>query len=1300
MAGSYIVNVPKLKGRENYDEWAFAAENFLMLDGVDIHKQESTDGSSVEEKKAKAKLIMTIDSSIYVHIKNEQTVQGVWKRLKSLYDDSGFTRRISLLRQLISIRLEDCESMGAYVTQIVDTAQKLKGTGFQINDEWIGSLLLTGLTERFAPMIMAIEHSGIIISTDVIKSKLLDMSSEVDSHNGTNNAFLSKGWQQRNKKSGNTDTKSKMASSTKSVKTIRCYKCKQLGHYMNKCPNNQNKSETNAFSAIFMNSAFHKSDWYVDSGASSHMTTDQSCLQNVRLNHKVKDIVVANKETVPVICSGNMMITTIVDNSEFDIIVKDVLCVPNLSTNLLSVSQLIRNGNKVNFEGEVCYIRNRQDVLIGKANLVNGVYKLDTKSESLVACSATTLTSEIWHRRLGHINSKDLNTMRNGAVEGISYIDKAEIDKSNCITCCEGKQARLPFSHKGKRCENVLEIVHADLCGPMEQVSLGQARYFLLFVEDYSRMAFVYFLKAKNQALKYFKEFKVLVETQTGKKLKTLRTDNGGEFCSAEFEDYLKKNGIVHQTTNPYTPEQNGLCERLNRTVVERARCLLFEANLEKRFWAEAINTAVYLRNRTLASGLQKTPYELWSGKKPDLSHVRIFGSPAMVHIPKIKRTKWDKKAGEYIMIGYADNTKGYRLYNPKTKSITTSRDVIVMEKIKNSDMIQAVVEDTVPVVQQEESAENQTVDPFDTTLTSERDSSKTINDETYFPDETASTSSSEEFSDSRFENETLVETEVAVTEKRQRRVPDRYGYSNMCKNNEDLDEDSLTYEEVMSGPEREQWCNAMEEELKSFHENEAWEIVNKPSDAKVVQCRWVYKKKLNIDNTVRYRARLVAKGYTQREGIDYKETFSPVLKYSTLKLLFALSVKLDLNITHLDVTTAFLNGRLDETVYMELPQNFKCDSNQNEVLKLKRAIYGLKQSARAWNKEVDVCLQQLGYKKSLYEHCLYTKTTENCKTFLALFVDDFFLFSNCNKEVEYLKSELSKRFKLKDLGQLRQCLGMDIKIQKDCIFISQESFIDKLVSKFGLEKCKNVETPMEGNLKLQKGENSNSKFPYQQLIGSLMYLSILTRPDISYCISYLSQFNNYNTETHYKHAKRVLKYLYSTKSFGLKYVKNNSDLMGYADADWASDNLDRKSYTGYCFIYSNCIVSHESRKQQTVALSSTEAEYMAACEATKEAIHLRNLLHELTNRQNNVPVTIYTDSQSAQKLTENSVYHRRTKHIDVKFHFIREAVGKRYVKLEYLRSSEMPADLLTKSLSKIKHYYFVKKMGVVKLDK
>lgn len=1296
MAGSYLVNVPKLKGRENYDEWAFAAENYLLLEGMDINKKRDEKLTDADDKKAKAKLIMTIDSSLYVHIKEEITAQGVWKRLKLLFDDRGFQRKISLLRHLISIRLEESESMTKYVTEIVDTAQKLRGTGFQITDEWVGCLLLAGLSEKFSPMIMAIEHSGMTVSTDAIKAKLLDMSSEVGS-TGTETAFLCKGWQRCKKYSnGNDKTSKAKTSSLKAVKTIRCYKCKQLGHYKNQCNFNKDK-ESAVFSLFFLNTTYKNTDWYIDSGASAHMITDEKLLTNVSFNPAMKNIVVANKVQVPVLCSGNTQITTVVDGSVFSVTVKNVLCIPNLTTNLLSVSELIRNGNQVIFEQEVCKIINHQNVLVAQAYLVNGVYRLDIKQDCLLACSAQTTTSLLWHRRLGHINSKDLNNMKNGAVEGVSFPDKAEIDKSQCVTCCEGKLARLPFSHRGSRCDSVLEVVHADVCGPMETVSLGMSKYFLLFVDDYSRMAFVYFLKSKSEAIEYFKEFKALVEKQTEKSIKVLRTDNGGEFCSSAFEGLLKKAGIVHQKTNPHTPEQNGLCERLNRTVVERARCLLFDAKLDKSFWAEAVNTTVYLRNRTLASGLNKVPYELWTGRKPDLSHIRVFGSTAMIHIPKIKRTKWDQKAEQCILLGYADNTKGYRLYNPKKKTIITSRDVVIMENNTNLNMTHVMQEKENKISCQDVMEEEKENVQDDTLNLSSAETITDPADDTYVPDDTMNSSTSYEFCDSI--SEEINNGENSGLPKRNRKPPERYGYSNVClADTMDMCEDSLTYEEVLSSDERDEWSKAMNEELQSFYQNKAWELVEKPSDGKVVQCKWVYKKKLNSDNTVRYRARLVAKGFTQREGIDYKETFSPVLKYSTLKLLFAISVNLDLNITHLDVTTAFLNGHLDETVFMQLPQNLMCKNNENKVLKLNRAIYGLKQSARQWYKKVDDCLIELNYKKSVYEPCLFIKSSGNLKTFVALFVDDFFIFSNCSSEVDHLKNKLSARFKLQDLGQLRKCLGMNVKIKRDKICIDQEQFIERLLRKFNVENCKNIDTPMEVNLKLDKGEIAPTNYPYQQLIGSLMYLSVLTRPDISYCVSYLSQFNNCNTETHWKHAKRVLKYLSYTKSFGLMYVKNNLDMFGFVDADWASDVVDRRSYTGYCFVYSGCVISHESRKQQTVALSSTEAEYMAVCEASKEAIFLKNLMSELIITDN-CPIVLYNDNQSAQKLSENCMYHRRSKHIDVRFHFIRDAVANKLVKIEYLKTSDMPADIFTKSLCKIKHYKFMQKIGVVKVS-
>lgn len=1294
MAGSYIVNVPKLKGRENYDEWAFAVENFMILEGVDIKKEDGEAATSVDDQKAKAKLVMTIDSSLYVHIKCEKTVHGVWTKLKSLFDDSGFTRRISLLRTLISIRLENCDSMTAYITQLIDTAHKLKGTGFDINEEWVGSLLLAGLPEKFSPMIMAIEHSGIAISADVIKTKLMDMSDNVGSTE-TESAFLSsKNWQR--KKDGKVGKPGDTSTSNRHVKTIKCYKCKQLGHYKNQCPQNKEK-QVNAFSAVFLNGSFSKEEWYIDSGASNHMMICQENIKNTSHNLTTKEIIVANKTTMPVLCSGDTQITTVVENTEHDILVKDVLCIPDLTTNLLSVSQLIKHGNKISFQQGHCYIRNRQNELIGIAQLVNGVYRLNTRPACVLAASARTTSDVIWHRRLGHINSTDMNAMKNGAVEGLMYDNKADIGKYNCTVCCEGKQTRLPFPQSSHRSESVLEVVHADVCGPMENKSIGSSRYFLLFVDDYSRMSFVYFLKNKSEVFASFKEFKNMVEKQTNSCIRTLRTDNGTEFCSNEMRAFLKQSGIIHQRTNPYSPEQNGMCERFNRTIVEKARCLLYDAKLEKKFWAEAVHTAVYLKNRSIASGLhQKTPYELWNGRKPNISHIRVFGSTVMSHVPKEKRLKWDKKAEKHYLVGYADNVKGYRLYNPKTNKVITSRDVTIMEPNDNPEMIQAVVkENSSAPANPAEQHEDQTSSDSD-----ESTSTVISKDDSTYVEEEPSTSSSEEFFDTLplRELEDLNQMTKPKAEVRQRKKPERYGYSNMCVEADfNLYGDQITYEEAINGPESEEWCQAMKEELQSFEDNKAWEVVDKPNNATVVQCKWVFKKKLDKCEKVRYRARLVAKGFTQKAGIDYKETFSPVLRYSTLRLLFALSVKYDLDITHLDVTTAFLNGYLDETVYMKPPENFVCQNRENKVLKLNRAIYGLKQSARAWYKRVDDCLQGLGYKKSLYEPCLFVKQTEKSKTFIALFVDDFFIFSDCKNETECLKTELNSKFKLKDLGEIRLCLGMRVRKENNVLIVDQEQFVEELLRRFNMENCNPVNTPMEVNLKLKKEDICSTKYPYQQLIGSLLYLSLLTRPDISYAVCYLSQFNNCFSESHWKHVKRILKYLKKTKSYALKYVKDDLDLIGYVDADWASDCTDRKSYTGFMFKMSGSVISFECKKQLTIALSSTEAEYMAICEAAKEAIYLKNLLCELKCR-NELPVCLYNDNQSAQKLTKNSVFHKRSKHIDVRYHFVRTAVENNSVQINYLNTNDMPADILTKSLCPQKHYKFIEQFGIAEI--
>lgn len=1302
MAVNYIQSIPKLKGRENYDEWSFAVENLLVLDNL-VNYIKPEPGAKFEEKpsddnKTKAKLVLTIDPGLYVHIKETKTSLELWTKLRTMFDDSGFSRKITLLRHLISLRQENCESMTSYVTQVVETSQRLKGTGFTITEEWVGSLLLAGLPEKYSPMIMAIEHSGMQITTDAIKSKLIDMEVSKNDMDSSGAAFAANNKKHKFKNGGNGAT-----SSSRKVtgdKTISCYKCKQTGHYRNQCPLLQKNKQSHAFSVVFLNGNYSTNEWYVDSGASAHMSANKEWIRNANFTPCLSEITIANNMKVPVLCSGSVQIST---NCNYDIIVKDVLCVPSLTTNLLSVSELIKNGNKVVFEENQCYIRNNKNVLVATAMLSNGVYKLNVKVADHMLAAPAVSSAEIWHRRLAHINRNDLNKMKNGIVEGLSYPDTNDIRMNKCVTCCEGKQMRLPFHHVGQISTETLQIIHTDVCGPMETKSIGGAQYFVLFIDDHSRMTFIYFLKHKNEVFNIFKNFKAMAENQQNKKIKVLRTDNGGEFCSSEIENYLQKEGIIHHKTTAYTPEQNGVCERANRTIVEKARCLLFDAKLEKKFWAEAANTAVYLKNRSVTSRLgSKTPYEVWYQKKPDLSHIRLFGSPVMVHIPKERRLKWDRKAQMNILVGFSETVKGYRVYDPIKNIITIKRDVIVMEE--KTVLSEKNEEDTTGWIQND--VENQNYESR-ATLEDGRDSvGETLMNESLHDSDTITSvytdpSSDSDDSTSTMNRKTVISSsevqqkpELLDEEKRIRRPPDRYGFGNMCTTNSCPEVEQIDFYEALNGPEADQWRQAMQEELQSFKENDAWEIVDIPTGASIVQNKWVLNKKLDVSNKVRYRARLVAKGYSQRRGIDYENTFSPVVKHSTLRMLFALSVQWDMDITHLDVTTAFLNGHLKENIYMSIPEGLENEKN-GKVLKLKRAIYGLKQSSLVWYEKVKDCLLNYGFKLSKFEPCLFTFFCEKVKIIVAVYVDDFLIFSNSTSETEKLKNVLSSEFKLKDLGQVRRYLGMRINVNKECktISVDQQEYIEQLLLKYDMSDCKTIDTPIESKLNIGKAESCAVNIPYQKLIGSLMYLAVLTRPDLSFCLSYLSQFNNCYNETHFSYAKRILKYLKKTKHYCLIYHKDNVELTGFVDADWASDSLDRKSYTGFCFVMSGSVISWQSKKQKTVSLSSTEAEYVALSEASREAVYLRNLMYELTGRK--CMIKLKCDNQSALKLATSHQAHARSKHIDVRFHYVKDAVKSKLINIEYISTQEMPADLLTKGVLSTKHYKFMHMLGI-----
>lgn len=1278
--GQNLFNLEKLVGRENFATWKFGVKTYLEHEDLwcCVERPDSTPVDTAKDVKAKSKLILLLDPQNYVHVQECKTAKEVWESLQRAFDDNGLTRRVGLLKDLINTTLESSNSVEDYVSKIMNTAHKLRNIGFEVNDEWLGTLMLAGLPEEYKPMIMGLESSGIKISADSVKSKLIQevSTSKLAFHTNTN--------------------RSKNNMQPVKPKGPRCFNCNKNGHFAKYCkqPKKQsaNKGENSGFVAAFSaatKGSIMKDRWLLDSGASMHMTSRNDWMYNVT-EPTVKQVTVANREPLAVKGVGCINIQT----SQADMIqIKNVLYVPGLAANLLSVSTIVESGHNVTFTRNGCEIQNSKNEVVCTATLSNKLYVMDTSSEVVhLTSSSQNDSTYLWHLRMGHLNVTDVKKLP-VYTDGVTLSE----DTSNvtCTQCMEGKQARLPFNHVGSRATRPLELIHSDLCGPMENSSFAGMKYFITYIDDFTRMVHVYLLKDKLNILESFKDFKAKVENELNHRILKLRTDNGTEYCNTNFEKYLSNHGIIHQTSTPYTPQQNGMAERMNRTLVERARCMLFYANLEKRYWAEALATAAYVVNRSPTKSLQgKTPYEMWKGKKPNLSHMRIFGSVAMVYVPKEKRQKWDKKSVRMIFVGYCENTKGYRLMDPVSHRLVKSRDVSFMENYNENISVPIDCESHVPAKESQ------------STTASSVPLQRNSGSQTQEPSTSADIQESEDSSEYDTDTGELDETYCPPRHMKQdynsnvtlRTTRSQAKQNEACQDKQGLlclftdSTDPQTVEEALTSPQGAEWKKAMDDEYCSLMKNETWTLTDLPPGKKALPYKWVFKTKTDQSgNVLRYKARLVIKGYAQRWGTDYEEIYSPVVRYTTLRYLFALAAKYGLNIDQMDAMSAFLQGDIDREIYMQQPEEYK---NGSQVCKLHKSIYGLKQASRLWNLKLNSVLQELGMIQSKTDPCVYSNAEKNA--FVAIWVDDLLLFTSDDNTKNLFKQKLKENLEVKDIGQASQCIGIHITRDGEKILLDQEKYINEILARFRMSDCKPVKTPFEAGMKFNdKKEEGICDCPYQEAIGCLLYLAQITRPDISYAVNTLSRFNKNPTAEHWTAVKRIFRYLQGTKNLKLVYTKDgDKNITGYCDADWASDVHDRKSCTGYIFLLQGGPISWRSHKQQTVALSTAEAEYMSMSSAAQEALWLQQL-HEELGQEQTKPLVIFSDNQSAIKLSYSNCYLPRTRHIDIRYHFLKDHVNNLKLKFDYIKGEEMLADNLTKGTSAEKHLFCITKIGL-----
>ena len=689
------------------------------------------------------------------------------------------------------------------------------------------------------------------------------------------------------------------------------------------------------------------------------------------------------------------------------------------------------------------------------------------------------------------------------------------------------------------------------------------------------------------------------------------------------------------------------MAERKNRTLIEAVRSMISDSKLPKHFWAEALATANYVLNRSATISLEnKTPYEALHGNKPSVGYFRIFGCLSFAHIPKDERTKLEGKSRKCIFIGYSSTTKGYKMYDLDSKKIFLSRDVIFDEtKCINDAKIEGV---PIPLVVQE------SVHDIDT------------------------------HSEIFVQNEPTLLTPELRRSARQSNPPDRYGYS--CMSVVSPCSEPSSFKEATECSDSDRWKLAMDAEIASMDSLNVWTLQTLPKDRKVVGSTWVYKKKIGPDGEISsYKARLVAQGYSQQYGIDYQETFSPVIRFESIRTILALSVQHDWKVHQMDVSTAFLNGNMDEDIYMKQPPGYVKKGKEDLVCKLNRSIYGLKQSSRCWYESLNNYLTEIGFEKSSGDACLYVSHKGNEMCLIAVYVDDLLVVSKSDSFLSDVKARLSTRYKMKDLGLANYFLGVNVVQNNDSIFIHQAPYVCSLLEQFNFKNCKPINTPVDTSNNLEKSCEDSDVFDietYQSAIGSLLYLSMRTRPDIAFAVSNVSKYCSKPSIKHWSAVKRIFRYLNGTIDLGILYGKNvDSTCIGYSDSDWAGDRDDRKSTSGYCFSMSNGLVSWRSNKQPCVALSTAEAEFVALASAAQEAVWLKLLLSYIDPDCNDDSISINEDNQSAICIAKNPKNNGRTKHIDIKYNFIRELINDGKINVNYCPTYSMLADIFTKGL-------------------
>ena len=1278
MAAMDKIQIDKLEGAHNWAYWKFQVGILLKSHGVQdiitgdwtvpVNPGANAAVAELEKFQKALKLYNKADSQamldMTVSMKPEvgqlvsvcTTAKEMWDKLHSVYEQSSGQRRDLLYSQLFMYKMDPADSIVVHISKLQRLFNELQvevvKVGCKLPEDLLLHRIIGTLPREYFEFRNSWESTADVDKTvKILTERLCGLEIRIQLEQGDDAgnsvALINKASNGQQVKGQQVKGQSKpVKRKTFNKSKVTCFNCNQKGHFQRECKVAKAKSTTvtedeSPGKAFVVGQSINKEAWVADSGSTNHVTNCKLDFSSYEKFSHTKYVRVGSSELLAAHGSGTVIVEMLIKGKWKRNHLVNVWYVPDMARKLLSVSLTTEKGFQFSADKKGCHIS------LSGANCIEGkltedkLYELNMRTVTPKVPVEVHLTAkfdslQLWHERLGHQNKKHVRQFLKQ--QGISV----DLDEDQfCEGCVFGKQHRKHYGSRKERASKPGELIHTDVCGPMQVRSIGGMKYFVDFKDDYSKYRKVYCIKEKSEVTEKFQEF-INEAKVAGHVIKEVLSDGGKEFDNAGFHKVCAENGISHRKSMPYTPEQNGCAERENRTLVESARSMIHTKGLPIELWGEAVNTAAYVLNRSGPTQFEgKSPHELWFGKQATTAHLKVFGTECYKHIPKQKRQKWDVKSEKGILVGYSLND-GYRVWISSKKSVELSGDVVFKEEQVISSKAEFPIEHGEEIVQLDVEDGNS-------------------------------------------------QQKYQLRDRTTLKKPDRYDASAMLVDGNF----PMSYEEAISSDDSACWQQAMDDEMESLAENQTWELVDLPAGRKVIDNRWVLRVKVKPDGSIdKHKARLVAKGYSQKPGIDYDETFSPVARYDTIRTVLSVAACEGMKLAQFDVKTAFLYGELDEEIYMKQPEGYSDGSNK--VWRLLKSLYGLKQAPRCWNKRFVQVMDDHQLQASSADPCLFV--SKNNELIVALYVDDGLVVGKDEANINQFLKKLKEAFKI-TIGSMDCFLGMQIEQLKDGgIFINQEAYARKVLERFQMLDANKVATPIErqGHIVEEADRDIKGHVPYREAVGSLMYLAVATRPDIAYAVSIVSQKLENPKESDWNNVKRIFKYIVGTLKMGILYQRDfkSGVLEAFSDADYAGDVETRRSTSGVVCKYAGGIISWLSKKQASVSMSTTESEFIAASEGAKEVVWLTRLLGNLTEVKE-TPI-LKMDNASAIKLAKNPEFHKRSKHIEVRHYFVREKWQDGAINIEHVEGENQVADIMTKALVKDRFQKLRMMMGLV----